>query len=137
MSFELMADEVARLGGAALEHGEDIAVQWARIELYGEQYLMTRRTAVQDGATIYAHRPMVAGEQRGLLLQFAMATNLETVHGMGPVYCLDDGSDQLVAVVSVPFAGTHAGEVLDLLESVACQLREWTNSGLLEAGAAS
>jgi hypothetical protein len=128
--LDYLANGIGLLGGSPVERGDDLEMQWARIPLFGEDFLLLRQPDGQDGVKVYAHRTVDPDPERGLMLfRQALAINLGTAHGDGPVYCLEDGTDRFVAVLLAQ--GAHPGEVLSRMEHVARQLAAWTGEGLL------
>jgi hypothetical protein len=76
---------------------------------------------------------MAGDAQRVVLMQAALETNLGIVHPAGPTYCMESETNQMVAVLRIPYDEAHAGDVLARMEGVARQLGAWTAAGLLQA----
>jgi hypothetical protein len=133
MPHDYLAGELDRLTSTVSSRGEDAAVQWARTEIWGEDFLLTRQPPWPEGTLIYAHRPIAGDAQRAALMQAALETNLGIVHPAGPTYCMEAESDQLVAVLRISYDHAHAGDVLARMEGVARQFGAWTAAGLLQS----
>jgi hypothetical protein len=133
MPHDYLVSELDRLISTTSLRGEDAAVQWARIEMWGEDFLLTRQPLWSEGTLIYAHRPMPGDAQRVRLMEAALETNLGTVHPAGPTYCMESETNQMVAVLRIPYEQAHAGDVLGHMEGVARQFGAWTAAGLLQA----
>jgi hypothetical protein len=132
MPYDYLAGALDRLTSRTSLRGEDAAVQWTRIEMWGEEFLLTRQTLWPEGALIYAHRPIAGDTQRVALMQAALEINLGITHPAGPTYCMEPETDQIAAVLRIPYDQAHAGDVLARMEGVARQFGAWTAAGLLQ-----
>jgi hypothetical protein len=132
MPHNHLVNELDRLTGTTSPHGEEACVQWARVDMWGEEFLLTGQPLWPDGALIYAHRPIAGNAQRVALMQAALETNLGITNPAGPTYCMEPETDQIAAVLRIPYDQAHAGDVLARMEVVARQFGAWTAAGLLQ-----
>ena len=133
MPHDYLVSELDRLTSTRSLRGGDAAIQWARIEMWGEDFLLTRQPLWPEGTLIYAHRPIAGDARRVALMQAALETNLGIVHPAGPTYSMESETNQMVAVLRISYEEAHAGDVLARMEGVARQFGAWTAAGLLQA----